>query len=185
VTFYPVDAPVPVELRTDALLLRPLGAADVDLDFAAVMASQETLRRASGGRWPRPDFTREENLADLEGHEADFHARRGFTYTVMAPTETHCLGCVYAYPPVDESGDAVRDHEAEVWFWVRPDAAAADLERRLLAALIPWLRDDFAFAAVLFRTNADDDRRTSLLREAGLRVVAKRPVRGLEMLLFA
>ena len=103
-TFYPDDAPVPAELRTEEFLLRPLRAGDVDLDYEAVMATQETLRRSSGGRWPRPDFTLEENLADLEGHEADFRARRGFTYTVMDPTETHCLGCVYAYPPEDEDG---------------------------------------------------------------------------------
>jgi len=184
-TFYPVDAPVPVELRTDAFLLRPLAATDVDLDFEAVMATQEFLRRASGGRWPRPDFTREENLTDLEGHEADFRARRGFTYTVLDPTQTRCLGCVYAYPPADESEGAVQDSETEVWFWVRPDTDTPNLDRRLLAALVPWLRDDFAFARVLFRTGADDERRATLLREAGLEVVAKRLVRDTQLLLFA
>ena len=48
--FYPDDMPVPTELRTDEFLLRPLRAADVDLDYEAVMATQETLRRGSGGR---------------------------------------------------------------------------------------------------------------------------------------
>ncbi|MDF2761770.1 MAG: hypothetical protein K0S83_504, partial [Thermomicrobiales bacterium] len=159
-TFYPDDAPIPTELRTDAFLLRPLRAADVDLDYEAVMATQEALRRSSGGRWPRPDFTLEENLADLQGHEADFGARRGFTYTVMDPTETRCLGCVYAYPPEGEDGDGgADDHEAVIWFWVRPDGVAADLDRRLLAVLVPWLRDDFAFTRVLFRSRDDDKRR--------------------------
>jgi hypothetical protein len=98
-TFYPDEAPVPTALRTEEFLLRPLRAADVELDYEAVMATQEALRQGSGGAWPRPDFTLAENLADLQEHEADFHARRGFTYTVMDPTETRCLGCVYAYPP--------------------------------------------------------------------------------------
>jgi hypothetical protein len=184
--FYLDDAPVPSELRTDEFLLRPLRAADVDLDYEAVMATQETLRRSSGGRWPRPDFTIEENLADLQGHEEDFRARRGFTYTVMDPTETRCLGCVYAYPPKDEDGgDGARDYEAAVWFWVRPDGVAEDLDRRLLAALVPWLRDDFAFARVLFRTGAKDERRAAILGEAGLRVVDVDRVQDAEELLFA
>src|SRR5918995_1012233 len=139
-TFYPEDAPVPTLLRGDDFVLRPLRATDVDLDYEAVMASQEALRRGSGGQWPRPGFTLEENLTDLQGHEADFLARRGFTYTVMDPTETRCLGCVYAYPPEGEDGDGgADDHEAVIWFWVRPDGVAADLDRRLLAALVPWL----------------------------------------------
>jgi len=184
-TFYPDDAPVPAELRTDEFLLRPLRATDVDLDYEAVIATQETLRRTSGGRWPRPDFTLEENLADLQGHEADFHARRGFTYTVMDPTETRCFGCVYAYPPENAGADiAASDYEAVVWFWVRPDGVAADLDRRLLAALVPWLRDDFAFARVLFRAMADDERQTSILGEAALRVVDAVPVRDTGAVLF-
>ena len=38
------------------------------------------------------------DLADLEWHEAEFLGRRSFAYTVMDPTETECLGCVYVYP---------------------------------------------------------------------------------------
>ena len=47
--FYPDEAPVPTTLRTEEFLLRPLRAADVDLDYEAVMATQEVLRRGSGG----------------------------------------------------------------------------------------------------------------------------------------
>ena len=184
-TFYPDDAPVPTGLRCDEFLLRPLRAADVDLDYEAVMASQEALRRGSGGKWPRLDFTLEENLTDLQGHEADFHARRGFTYTIMDPSETRCLGCVYAYPPRDGGDGRDRDYEAVVWFWVIPDRVAGDLDRRLLTALVPWLRSDFAFARVLFRAWANDERQTALLAEAGLRVVDTRPGRGTKALLFA
>ena len=52
--FYPDDAPVPTELRTEEFLLRPLRATDVDLDYEAVMATQEALRRGSGGRGRAP-----------------------------------------------------------------------------------------------------------------------------------
>ena len=183
-TFYPDDATVPAELRTHEFLLRPLRAADVDLDYEAVMATQETLRRFSGGRWPRPNFTLEENLVDLQEHEADFRVRRGFTYTVMDPTESRCLGCVYAYPPRDEDGGA-RDYDAVVWFWVRPEGVAVDLDRRLLAALIPWLRDAFAFGRVRFRARAGDERQTAILSEAGLRADDPLLERDSESVLFA
>ena len=181
---YPDDAFVPVELRTDEFLLRPLRAADVALDHEAVMATQESLRQRTGGRWPRPGFTIEENLADLEGHEADFQARRDFTYTVMNPDETRCLGCVYVYPLEDERDGETDDSEPVVWFWIRPDGVAADLDRRLLAAMVPWLRNDFAFGRVLFRAWSNDERQMALLSEAGLRVVDMRPLGESETVLF-
>jgi hypothetical protein len=184
--FYPEDAPIPAELRGEEFVLRPLRPSDVDLDYEAVMATQETLRRGGGGDWPRPDFTLAENLVDLQGHEDDFRARRGFTYTVMDPTETRCLGCVYVYPPAYDDGESrARDYETVVWFWVRPDGVADDLDRRLLAAMAPWLRNDFAFARVLFRAWAHDERQTAILSEAGLQVVDTRLIRGTEALVFA
>ena len=96
--FYPEDAPVPAGLRTDEFVLRMLAATDVELDYDAVIASKDMLHLRSGGSWPREGFTLAENLADLQGHEADFHARRGFTYTIMDPGEMQCLGCLYIYP---------------------------------------------------------------------------------------
>jgi RimJ/RimL family protein N-acetyltransferase len=182
--FYPNDAFVPLELRTDEFLLRPLRAADVELDYEAVMATQESLRQRTGGRWPRLGFTIEENLADLEGHEADFQARRGFTYTVMNPSETRCLGCVYVYPLEDDKGEPVGDSKAVVWFWIRPDGVAADLDRRLLAAIVPWLRRDFAFGRVRFRAWSNDERQPALMDEAGLRVVDTRSLGESETMLF-
>jgi hypothetical protein len=48
------------------------------------------------------------------------------------------------------AADVDLDYEAVVRFWVRPDSVAGDLGRRLLAALVPWLRNEFAFTHVLF-----------------------------------
>jgi hypothetical protein len=183
--FYPEYAIVPSELRTDELVLRPLRASDVELDYEAVMATQEPLRQRTAGRWPRPGFTLAENLADLEGHEADFGERRGFTYTVLEPGETRCLGCVYAYPLEEDGPEGeTRDNEAVVWFWMRPESVAADLDRRLLAALRPWLRGDFAFARVLFRVWTGDARQMALMSEVGLRAVERRPLGDTETALF-
>jgi hypothetical protein len=170
--FYPPDAPVPTELRMPECFLRMLRATDVELDYAAVMASQEMLRAKSGGRWPRPDFTIEENLADLQEHEADFQQRSGFTYTVMTLDETQCLGCVYIYPlaallnaaHLPEPGD----DEAQVRFWVRPECVADDLDRRLFATLRSWLAEEWDFQRVLWRVASPEARQIQLMQEAGV-----------------
>ena len=49
-------------------------------------------------------MTLEENRGDLVRHAADFEARRGFTYTVLAPDDADpptVIGCVYIYPRQD------------------------------------------------------------------------------------
>ncbi len=192
--FYPDDAPVPDGLRTEAFVLLPLTAAHNALDYEAVMATQETLRQRGDGEWPCPNFTPEENLADLEEHEADFNERRGFTYTVQTPDGTGCLGCVYAYPldrilqnhGADEATvGRVGDHEAGVWFWVRPEGIATDLDRQLAAVLVPWFRTDFAFARVVFMTWEVDDRQVAALRGEGLHLVWSNPDGQTQVLHFA
>ncbi|HEY7124455.1 MAG TPA: hypothetical protein VH540_10925 [Ktedonobacterales bacterium] len=176
--FYLADAPVPAGLRTEEFVLRVLRAADAALDYDAVISSREQLLVKSGGDWPREGFTLEENLADLERHERDFHERSGFTYTVMNPTETECLGCVYIYPlrslleRVNASQERlarVGDYEARVWFWTRSSRLADHLDARLLEALRGWLRREWAFARVVFSVNANETEHLRLLQQAGLR----------------
>jgi len=57
IEFHPTDAAVPPELRTPRLLLRPLRATDVELDYDAVMSSAAMLRAWSQSHWPADDFT--------------------------------------------------------------------------------------------------------------------------------
>src|SRR5579872_6346182 len=120
--FYPDDIPVPAESRTGDFLLRMLRATDVELDYDAVISSRDSLLLRSGGAWPRQGFTLAENLADLQGHEKDHHERTSFTFTVMNPDETECLGCIYINPLLSllqrhnvEIG-GVGEHEAWVTF---------------------------------------------------------------------
>ena len=191
--FYPDRSPVPPGLRTEEFLLRTLRASDVELDYEAVMASREMLHLRSGGRWPRENFTLEENLADLQQHEAEFHARTSFTYTVMDPTQTRCLGCVYIYPLhhiLERAGvpetqrPSVGDYEAETSFWVRRDRIADDLDRHLLAALLPWLEGDFAFSRVYLRAHTTEPRHIEIFRDAGLRLVVSMPAADRQLMLF-
>jgi ribosomal protein S18 acetylase RimI-like enzyme len=176
--FYPDAATVPVELRTDEVLLRMLRATDVDLDYDAVMASRDRLLIRSRGSWPRDGFTREENLSDLQGHERDHLARTSFTYTVMNLSETLCLGCVYINPldgtlrrlgATEGQLATAGDDEAVVTFWVRPDHGGPDLDRRLFDALRSWFAREWAFARVTFMANESQHREQQLYEGAGLR----------------
>ncbi len=180
--FYPDDAPVPDALRTDEFTLRPLRATDCDLDYDAVISSADLLLVKSLGRWPRPGFTWDENLGDLQAHEADHLARRAFTFTVLNPDETECLGCVYLNPlgPALEHYGAsetqlasVGDDETSVHFWARNSRLADDLDERLFAALHGWLSRDWAFRRVLFRANAAEERQLRIFATAGLRSVIR------------
>jgi RimJ/RimL family protein N-acetyltransferase len=192
--FYPADAATPAELRTEEFMLRMLRARDAALDYDAVMASRERLWQRSASLWPREGFTLAENLADLEEHEAEFHARVAFAYTMMNPDESECLGCVYINPlarilqrvgaPTADLA-CTRDDEAEASFWVRQSREADDLDKRLLAVLLPWLRRDFAFVRVVLRAFAAEERQVAIFEEAGLQVVATYPAGDTQLLLFA
>ena len=192
-TWYPADAPVPDELRTHEFLLRPLRATDVELDYDAVIASRELLLIHSSGRWPADGFALADNLADLEEHEREHEERVAFTYTVMNVDETRCLGCVYinplrpmlrrlagrgdhaAVPGAEDRPDDdpawrdVRDDEAVVDFWVRPEGVAGDLDRRLLAALLAWFAREWPFSRVAFMANENQRRQQRVFEDAGLR----------------
>jgi len=96
--FYPEDEPVPVGLISQNMVLEPLSTRHLELDYGAVMESKELLRRWSLSDWPSDSFTIEENAADLARHESEHFDRVAFTYTVLNPAATECLGCLYIKP---------------------------------------------------------------------------------------
>jgi len=162
----------PAELRTERFLLRPLLAADVAADYDAVMSSRAELRRWSQSTWPEEEFTRADNLADLERHEREHLAGEAFTYTVFAPDGSRCLGCVYVAPlrPEEDAalGPAAGQRRARVTFWVRAAEVANDLDRRLFEALRAWFATAWDFDRVAFTAAQDDARPQQLFRDAGL-----------------
>jgi len=97
--FVPDDFEIPTSFETDHFRLRMLSIDDAEKDYEAVIESRKLLHRTFGGPWPRPRFTIEENLADLERHQKEFLSRKAFTYTVVSLDETRVLGCVYIDPP--------------------------------------------------------------------------------------
>jgi uncharacterized protein len=124
----------PRTLEHEWFRLRPLGIADVDRDFEAI------LDRVTPQGEPDPPhgLTRERNLADLGWHETEFRSRTSFAYTVVPHDESRVLGCVYVYP------DAEAD--ARVRLWVRRDAH--ELDPTLEHVVREWIARDWPFTRV-------------------------------------
>ena len=171
--------PVPEGLRSDKFLLRPIRVADAELDYEAVMESKEFLRIWEQSSWPEDSFTVEANREDLRKLERRHADEESFTYTIMSPTETRCLGCVYIFA-MDAAmfsrsdisaidGARWSDYAAAVYFWIRLSRLADALDRAVLDALVPWLKDDWRFENWLFVTNEQFTQQVMMMESAGLR----------------
>jgi len=148
--FVPVDFTAPDGLTTGEFRLEPLGPQHNTADYAAWTASIGHIRATpgfAGASWPH-QMSLAENLRDLERHAQDFIARRGFTYTVLSTATGEVIGCVYIYPPRDQSPDhpEAGGRHAAVRSWVRADHAA--LDPALYHAVRAWLDRDWPFRSI-------------------------------------
>ncbi len=169
--FYPATVSLPAELRTADFILTPLTPAHVELDYTAVTASREMLRQWSGSSWPSDDFSLDDNLQDLAGHDREHRERLAFTYTVLNPAQDACLGCVYIRP-LSEILPAAPDYHAITRFWVSQSYREGSLERKLLEALCAWLHSDaWAFERILFHTRVSSQWQIHLFIVAGCQAV--------------
>ena len=175
------DFDPPDELRTDEFVVRPLLVSDTELDYEAVMETREFLRTWSQEPWPEDTFTVEANRKDMVTAEKWFADRYAFLYTVMNPSETECLGCVYIFPPDAKWLQAPRkdpvadarwsDYDAVVTFWVRASRLADGLDRRLLDALRAWFAAEWPLASHLIHTNEELEPQVTMIEAAGLQVM--------------
>lgn len=108
------------------------------------MSSIEHIRSTPGfpdGNWPPlAGMTLDKNLSDLQHHADDFAQRRGFTFTVLDPSDNDVIGCVYLYP------SATDDWDVTVQSWVR--ANRSELDQPLADALASWLSSDWPWQRV-------------------------------------
>jgi hypothetical protein len=173
--------PAPSGLVTETFILRPIRADDAEMDHAAVMESKEYLRRWEQTSWPEDDFTVAANRDDLITLEQRHHDGIAYTYTVLDPARTTCLGCVYIMPhdamfltkatitPVS-AGDRWEHVDAATYFWVRASALADQTDRVLLAALRRWLAEDWELGRRVFVTNEQFTQQVELIESTDLQL---------------
>jgi hypothetical protein len=143
-TFVPSDFTVPERLETKDFRLRMLTVNDVVKDYDAVMTSVDHLKTIwPGSGWPE-GLTFEQDLIDLGWHQKEFQTRRSFAYTVVTPSESMVLGCVYVNPTPR------RGYDAAVYLWARQSELAGGLETRLYDAVKAWIAKEWPFRAVAF-----------------------------------
>lgn len=132
--------PAPSGLTNDAFAAVPLSAANVELDYAAYMASPDVIQVHSDGRWPVEGFTLEQDREMVAIHEADHNARRSFAFLLPHSHRNQAVGCLYLNPFRDYLQRAGADARtlqafpaasATVTFWVRQD-----LQQTRLAGLV-------------------------------------------------
>lgn len=170
--------PVPAVLRTQEFALRPIVADDAEMDHAAVMETRESLRSWRQSTWPDDDFTMEANREDLVELEQRHALHRAFTYTVLDPDGTTCLGCVYVFPtsatflakamvtPVGQ--DQWADVDAVVFFWARRPQMETGMDERLLAALRAWFKDEWKLERTVYVTSEQFTRQVALMERTDL-----------------
>jgi hypothetical protein len=144
IPFVPPEFNVPEKLETKEFRVRMLTVNDVVKDYDAVMTSAEHLKTIwPGGSWP-DGLTLEQDLIDLGWHQKEFQIRRSIAYTVVTPSESLVIGCVYINPT------RKRGYDAEVYLWARQSELASGLEARLYTAIREWISKEWPFKKVAF-----------------------------------
>ncbi|MCB0826214.1 MAG: N-acetyltransferase [Armatimonadetes bacterium] len=172
-----MSANPPILLRTEHFLLRPITTADAQLDYEAVMATKDFLRGWEQTGWPADDFTVEENRADLLRMEKRHKTGESWSYTVLDPSESQCLGCVYITPtsaPVFQKPEIIAldhnnwaDYDVAVYFWIRKELMETTIEREFLDRLQKWFAETWKLRNVLFITSEVCSHHIGLLESKG------------------
>ncbi len=185
--FYPEGLAVPDWLETREVIVRPIHASDAAADFEALMSSRLMLRMWDQSEWPADDFTVSRNRADLERHELEHEMNEAFTFTVMDPTQTSCLGCVYVHGLksvlIAMGADArdlkrVRKSDACVTFWIRESELISGLDRRFAKQLIEWFDTQWIVPQVALGTNTADHAQCTLFNDLGFAETWRLPIPG-------
>ncbi|MEE8600777.1 GNAT family N-acetyltransferase [Euzebya tangerina] len=142
---HPVHVPLPAADGSGptGLHLRPIRAADTEIDHPAVMGSQARLWSIYGEAWgwPPPTMTVEADREDLARHEAEIAAHESFNYALLDEGETELLGCLYIDPPVRPGTDA------EISWWVVDRCVGTEVEAALDAFVPVWVANAWPLAA--------------------------------------
>jgi len=136
------EHPTRVDLPTGHHL-RPIRAADVELDMPAVMGSRERLWSLYGQAWgwPPATMTHDQDRDDLARHEREIGRHESFNYALLDAEERRLLGCVYIDPAEKVGADD------EISWWVIDELVGGDVERALDALVPAWIARDWPLTA--------------------------------------
>jgi len=178
--FYSDELIVPERHESTKFIFRPLKASDVALDYDAVISSNSMLRAWSQSDWPKDGFLLEDNLEDLKWHESEHIEKIAFTYTILNPEETLCLGCIYIRPLSEELVDLVTCHSSEsagelysasLRYWVRESHSSTELSFDVLKAIDHWLEGEWHFGCLAFPVAKDETVQSPLFKEVGYELI--------------
>ncbi|MFV2016226.1 MAG: hypothetical protein ACC656_12405, partial [Candidatus Heimdallarchaeota archaeon] len=101
--------------------------------------------------------------------------RKEFTFTVMDPGETHCLGCVYLKPLDPEiiielkAKNLFQDQVSVLYFWLRPDLTNKEFARNFFEKIRKWINAEWDFNLVYYyiRGNSTSEDR-QIFTEVGM-----------------
>jgi len=161
---------VPEEVSTTRVHLHPLSPEYNQLDYEAAQSSIEHLRTTlQWGSWPSPEATVEQNGKDLERHWSEWEAREAYAYTVLDPSETRCVGCVYLNPDPDEP------RGLRMAYWVVASELENDLDAHLLASLLERIEASWPVDVVTIQHPEQNPRGIELLEAQGLHRIGDDP----------
>lgn len=139
------DFNVPTLLEKKPFKIRPITAADAEMDYDAIKKSLNHLKGVLGrSDWPDKYMTLEQDLQALAIYAKEFKLREGFVYAIMNEDESKELGCLYIYPA------RVDRFDAEVVFWLREDYYTVDNELKLYNLLESWFKDKWEFKNIVY-----------------------------------
>lgn len=169
---------IPAGLTHPQFVATPLTTALAPLDHAAYVSSPEVIARHSDGRWPVQGFTVSEDVELIAQHESDHQSNRAFTFSLLDPTESEALGCLYLNPlgaylrRVGADDALLRElpsPSAMVTFWLRQDQQDGDLAEAVVGVVNDWLVTAWPFENHLFRVLPGERSSRAALEQHGLR----------------
>lgn len=152
------------ELYDEDFIIRPLRASDASLDFEAMLDRLEVQEWINNGN----AFTQASNLDNIKRHAAAHQARTALTFTILNPSESRALGCVY----LDRVGDVFFVDEAKpvdpdaviLRFWLRDTEMDNDRAAQVFEVIELWLRT-WQLAQPVYFVVDDDDMQQLILTE--------------------
>lgn len=149
------DFQPPAPLRGEDWHLTPLHPDLAQVDFLAWRTCRERLiEELAWNGWPGPDFSLQDNRADLEEHYQEFVEREAYAYSVLSGSD--CVGCLYIEP---------WSTGAQLAFWFTDDWLAR--EKQIIQAALIWLQD-WPFQEVLVPLRPWNARKLAVVHQLGL-----------------